>query len=206
MSDNPTYTENIRKLTTAAEQDDAVTTGKILSQLGPEQWDKAVKDMLALNKSDIDGNKRPEDFVPPLSVEMEKAGTNETLTVFQQGYGENHALAVGKVTEDITGRGIGAPAINGDVVRQLTTSAEEGNWVETARILKSLGTEKWGEVTKDMVALNQQDIRNRKDLSTHVPFITVGYERNGLDETITVFEEPQYQLNTPLAKVSDRKF
>lgn len=120
MTDDPGYSENIRRLTTAAESDDAVTAGKILNQLGPERWDKAVKDMLTLNQKDVS------DFVPRLSVAMDKTGTSETLTVYQQPRFElENPLAVAKVSRDITETSIPNPLDpKTDVIRQLTSAAE----------------------------------------------------------------------------------
>lgn len=210
MSDDPTYTENIRKLTTASEQDDAVSAGKILSQLGPENWGKAVKDMLSLNKQDwqdMEKNQRWDLFIPLLNAEMEKSGTNETVTINQ---GTFH---VAQVTEDITGRKIDSPIDpSKDVVRQLTSAAEDGDAIAAARILKAVGTEKWEEVTKDMLALNHEDILAAiKKAGDNIPqnlpaHLSIGYKREGLDETIQIFRQTDLQDQTRLAKVTDRKF
>jgi hypothetical protein len=55
-----------------------------------------------------------------------------------------------------------------------------------------------------MVTLNQQDIRNRQDLNHRPPFVSVSYEKNGTEETISVYTEPEYQTNTPLARVTEK--
>jgi|688.fasta_scaffold490600_2 hypothetical protein len=204
MADNTNYNDNVRKLTTAAEQDDAVTTGRILQDLGPEQWGKAVKDMLALNQKDIkdaQDSGRYDLFIPALSVELDKAGSKETLTVYQAA---KEPFAVAKITEDVAGKNL-TPTLANDVTRQLTSAAESGDAVETARILKSIGPDKWAQVTKDMVALNQQDIRNRTDLNHRPPFVSVSYEKNGSEETISVYSAPEYQSNAPLARVTEKK-
>jgi hypothetical protein len=216
MPDDTGYVENIRKLTTAAEKDDAVTAGKLLSDLGPEHWSRAVKDMLALNQKDIKDNfdsKNYAVFIPQLSAEMDKAGTTETLTVFQQpSYAMKAPLPVAKITEDIVGRKVENPVDpKGDVVRQLTTAAEDGNAVAVARILRTLGPEKWADTSNAMLKLNMQDrIQYRKDHPDDVlyvpPYLSVGYERSGRNETIEIFQAPDSQTDLPLAKVTDSKF
>lgn len=206
MAETPTYTESIRKLTTAAEEDDAVTTGQILSELGPEKWSSAVKDMIALNRKDIrdDWDNRTFLDIPLLCVDLDKSGNSETLTVYQQSkYQMNEPLAVAKVTEDVSGKNL-APTIDKDVVRQLTTAAENGDAVTTARILNAIGTDKWASTTKDMLALNREDIWATKGVKW-IPNLRVGYERQGGAQTLKIWQQPDSFPPIPLAKVTDRK-
>lgn len=210
MADDPKYTESIRKLTTAAETDDAVTAGRILSELGPEKWNDAVKDMMALNRKDW--RERPLAVIPIISAEMEKNGNKETLKIVQQPTRDDAELQpVAEVVEDTNGKKVDSPVdpASPDLLRKLTSAAEDGDAVATARILNAIGAEKWGQVTKDMVALNREDRRkvledpnNTKKLPAR---LTVSYKKDGPFETIKVYHEADMQLRLPLAKVTGQR-
>lgn len=207
MADDPGYSDSIRKLTTAAEKDDAITAGNILNQLGPERWGKAVNDMLSLNQKDVNDmvqNKKWDVFIPTLSVEMDKAKTQETLTIYQQpAYGVKEPLPVAKVSQDITGADIPNPLDQkSDVVRQLTTAAENGDAVTTARILRRIGSENWAQTTRDMLEMNLRD-RQKAPGDNRPAALTVGYESKGLEETLSLFQIPDYQTSLPLAKITN---
>jgi hypothetical protein len=45
-----------------------------------------------------------------------------------------------------------------------------------------MGSEKWAQATKDMLALNRQD-RIHAPATNRPPYLSVGYESKGLEET-----------------------
>jgi hypothetical protein len=210
MSNDSDYTDKIRQLTTAAEKDDAKTAAKVLEDLGPERWENSVKEVLAMNQKDLK-EKHYTVFIPFLSAELDKKGSTEALTIYQQpDFHSNAPLAVATVEMDISANKIGNPIDpKVDLARQLTNAAEEGNAVKVARIFSAIGPENWGEESKKMLALNIQDrIQWRKNhpdqLGYGMPYLSVGYETHGQEQTIKIFQSPRVS-DLPLAKVTERK-
>ena len=114
-----------------------------------------------------------------------------------------------EVSADTKGRKIDSPIDpKEDLVRQLTTAAEKGDAVSTARIIKEIGSDKWETISRDMIKMNRDDRKKALDDPNSMQKIparlSIWYKKDAGEETLKVYQEAELQLQIPLARVTDK--
>lgn len=141
---------------------------------------------------------------------MVSNGSKETIKLVQQPTREGQDLQpITEISEDTKGKKIDSPIDpNKDIVRQLTTAAEDGDAVSSARILKEIGSDKWGAVSNEMIKMNREDRKKVLDDTEHIrklpARLSIWYKKDGGEETLKIYQEAELQLQVPLVRVTDK--